>query len=109
MNLFVFIKNIGIVPVSYTHLDVYKRQAMKSADKDFILKVANEKFEKKKWKDAIALYERLSNLVAGTDDAANVVYNSAYANYYDKNYKLAGHQFKKMCIRDSSCSSTTRN
>ena len=72
--------------------------AMKSADKDFILKIANQKFEKKKWKDAIALYERLSNLVAGTDDAPNVVYNSAYANYYDKNYKLAGHQFKNFAV-----------
>lgn len=73
-------------------------KAMKSADKDFILKVANEKFEKKKWRDAITLYERLSNLVAGTDDAPNVVYNSAYANYYDKNYKLAGHQFKNFSV-----------
>lgn len=72
--------------------------AMKSADKAYILKVANEKFEKKKWSDAIALYERLTNLVAGTDDAANVVYNSAYANYYDKNYKLAGHQFKNFAV-----------
>lgn len=73
-------------------------KAMKSADKDFILKVANEKFEKKKWTDALALYERLSNLVAGTDDAPNVIYNSAYANYYDKNYKLAGHQFKNFVV-----------
>lgn len=73
-------------------------RAMKSADKDFILKIANQKFEKKKWSDAIALYERLSNLVAGTDDAPNVVYNSAYANYYDKNYKLAGHQFKNFAV-----------
>lgn len=72
--------------------------AMKSADKDYIMKVANEKFEKKKWADAIALYERLTNLVAGTDDAADVVYNSAYANYYDKNYKLAGHQFKNFAV-----------
>lgn len=72
--------------------------ALRSADKDFILKVANEKFEKKKWQDAIALYERLSNLVAGTDDAPNVVFNSAYANYYDKQYKLAGHQFKKFSV-----------
>ncbi len=72
--------------------------AMKSADKEFILKVANEKFEKKKWTDALSLYERLSNLVAGTDDAPNVVYNSAYANYYDKNYKLAGHQFKNFAV-----------
>lgn len=72
--------------------------AMKSADKDFILKVANEKYEKKKWTDAITLYERLTNLVAGTDDAAEVVFKSAYANYYDKNYKLAGHQFKNFAV-----------
>lgn len=75
-----------------------QERAMKSADKDFILKVANENFAKKKWSNALALYERLSNLVAGTDDAANVVYNSAYANYYDKNYKLAGHQFKNFAV-----------
>lgn len=73
-------------------------RALKSADKDYILKVANENFEKKKWADALALYERLSNLVAGTDDAPNVVYNSAYANYYDKNFKLAGHQFKNFAV-----------
>ncbi|WP_417428382.1 outer membrane protein assembly factor BamD [Halpernia sp.] len=73
-------------------------QAMKSADKAFILKVANENFAKKKWKDALALYDRLPNLVAGTDDAPNVVFNSAYANYYDKNYKLAGHQFKNFSV-----------
>ena len=73
-------------------------QAMKSADKDFILKVANEKFAKKKWTDALALYDRLPNLVAGTDDAPNVVINSAYANYYDKNYRLAANQFKNFVI-----------
>ncbi|SHK12084.1 outer membrane protein assembly factor BamD [Epilithonimonas mollis] len=73
-------------------------RAMKSADKDFILKVANEKFAKKKWADALALYDRLPNLVAGTDDAPNVVFNSAYANYYDKNYRLAANQFKNFTI-----------
>ena len=72
--------------------------ALQSADKNLILKVANQKFEKKKWGDAIALYERLTNLVAGTDDAPNVVFNSAYANYYDKNYKLAGYQFKNFAV-----------
>lgn len=72
--------------------------ALQSADKEFMLRVANEKFEKKKWQDALALYERLSNLVAGTDDAPNVVFNSAYANYYDRNYKLAGYQFKNFAI-----------
>ncbi|MDF2551562.1 MAG: bamD [Chryseobacterium sp.] len=73
-------------------------KAMKSADKNFILKAANENFAKKKWKNALALYDRLPNLVAGTDDAPNVVFNSAYANYYDKNYKLAGHQFKNFAV-----------
>lgn len=73
-------------------------RAMKSADKDFILKVANEKFAKKKWSDAIALYERVSNLVIGTDDFPNVGFNSAYANYYDKNYKIAANQFKNFAF-----------
>ena len=94
-------KKFLIITLAFFALSACNRQqdlALKSADKDYILKVANEKFEKKKWKDALALYERLSNLVAGTDDAANVVYNSAYANYYDENYKLAGHQFKNFSV-----------
>ena len=73
-------------------------QAMKSADKKLILQVADEKFAQKKWKDALALYERLPNLVAGTDDAPHVLFNSAYANYYDQQYRLAGHQFKNFSV-----------
>ncbi|KEY18152.1 outer membrane protein assembly factor BamD [Kaistella antarctica] len=94
-------KKYLIIALAFFALSACNRQqdlALKSADKDYILKIANEKFEKKKWKDALSLYERLSNLVAGTDDAPNVVYNSAYANYYDKNYKLAGHQFKNFSV-----------
>ncbi|AKK72391.1 outer membrane protein assembly factor BamD [Chryseobacterium gallinarum] len=75
-----------------------QERAMKSADKDYILKVANENFAKKKWKNALALYDRLANLVAGTDDFPNVGFNTAYANYYDKSYKLAGHQFKNFAV-----------
>lgn len=52
----------------------------------------------KKWKNALALYDRLANLVAGTDDFPNVGFNTAYANYYDKNFKLAGHQFKNFAV-----------
>lgn len=75
-----------------------QEKAMKSADKNFILKVANEKFAKKKWRDALSLYDRLSNLVAGTDDYPNVLYNQAYANYYDKAYRVAGAQFKSFSV-----------
>ena len=69
-------------------------QAMKSADKNFILETANEYYAQKKWRQALSLYDRLPNLVAGTDDGPNVLFNSAYANYYQKSYRLAGHQFK---------------
>lgn len=69
-------------------------EAMKSADKNLILQTANEYFAQKKWTNALALYDRLPNLVAGTDDAPNVVFNSAYANYYQNSYRLAGYQFK---------------
>lgn len=73
-------------------------KAMKSADKELIIKTANDYFAKKKWSKALGLYERVTNLVSGTDEMANVIYNSAYANYYDKNYKLAGYQFKNFAV-----------
>ena len=73
-------------------------EAMKSADKNFILETANDYFAKKKWTEAIALYERLPNLVAGTEDAKTVIFNTAYANYYDKQYRVAGHHFKNFSV-----------
>lgn len=72
--------------------------AMKSTDKDVILTAANDFYAKKKWRQAIELYERLPKLVAGTDDAAEVGFKSAYANYYDKQYRLAAHQFKSFAV-----------
>ena len=90
-------KTFSILAIALVLLSCNKehRLAMASADKDYILKVANKEFEKKKWTDALALYERLTNLVAGTDDAPEVLYKSAFAEYYDKNYKLAGYHFKR--------------
>lgn len=76
-------------------------QAMKSADKKFILETANQYFAEKKWSNALALYDRLPNLVAGTDDYPNMLYNQAYANYYQKNYRVAGHQFKSFSVNFS--------
>lgn len=72
--------------------------AMKSADKNLILQTANEYFADKKWQQAITLYERLPNLVAGTEDAKTVIFNTAYANYYDKQYRVAGHHFKNFSV-----------
>lgn len=73
-------------------------KAMKSADKDLILQTANEYFANKKWQQAISLYERLQNLVAGTDDVKTVIFNTAYANYYDQQYRVAGHHFKNFSV-----------
>ncbi|WP_292009840.1 outer membrane protein assembly factor BamD [Chryseobacterium sp.] len=90
---------LGLLAVAViTACSSQQEKAMKSADKNYILKVANENFAKKNWKNALALYDRLANLVAGTDDFPNVGFNTAYANYYDKNYKLAGHQFKNFAV-----------
>ncbi|MDO5616218.1 MAG: outer membrane protein assembly factor BamD [Cruoricaptor ignavus] len=72
--------------------------AMKSADKELILNTANDYFAQKKWSQAISLYERLPNLVAGTDDARTVVFNTASAHYYDKQYRIAGHHFKNFSV-----------
>jgi outer membrane protein assembly factor BamD len=42
----------------------------------------------------LALYDRLANLVAGTDDFPNVGFNTAYANYYDKTINWQGISLK---------------
>ena len=74
--------------------------AMKSADKDVILKAADKYYEKKNWKQALALYDRLPNLLAGTDELADMSFKQAFANYYDRSYKLAGHQFKSFTVNN---------
>lgn len=40
-------------------------EAMKSADKNLILQTANEYYAAKKWKNALALYDRLPKDVSG--------------------------------------------
>lgn len=74
--------------------------AMKSADKDLIIKVADDMYAKKKWKQVLSLYEHVQNLVSGSEEASDILFKSAYANYYDKQYRLAGHQFKQFAIND---------
>jgi len=55
--------------------------AMKSADKEVILKAADKYYEKKNWKQALALYDRLPNLLAGTDELADMSYKQASRDY----------------------------
>lgn len=72
--------------------------AMKSSDKDLILQTANEFFAEGKWAFAVELYSRVAASFSGTEEAANILYNSAEANFQDKNYRLAAHQFKNFYV-----------
>lgn len=72
--------------------------AVKSTDKDLILKTANEFFAEGKWAYAVELYSKVASSFSGTEEAANILYNSAEANFQDKNYRLAAHQFKNFYV-----------
>lgn len=72
--------------------------AIKSTDKVFILETANELYENGKWAQAIDLYSKIASAFSGTEDATNILYNSAQANFNDKNFRLAAHQFKNFYI-----------
>ncbi|HLV24563.1 MAG TPA: outer membrane protein assembly factor BamD [Moheibacter sp.] len=73
-------------------------KAMKSSDKDYILQVANELYDEGKWASAIELYQKVSSAFSGTEQAADIAYKQADANFQDKNYRLAAHQFKTFYI-----------
>ena len=72
--------------------------AMKSSDKELILQTANELYEQGKWAYAIELYGKVASAYSGTEQAADIAYNTADANYNDENYRLAAHQFKTFYI-----------
>jgi len=73
-------------------------KAMKSSDKDLILQTANELYEEGKWAFAIELYNKVASAFSGTEYAADISYKIADANYQDRNYRLAAHQFKTFYI-----------
>lgn len=69
-------------------------KAMKSKDPEFILNAADQLYEAEKWPYAIELYRKVASAYAGTQEAEEIAYKSAYANFNDKNYPLAAQQFK---------------
>lgn len=94
-------KKIGIlIVVVMLAVSCNKRYeaAMKSTDKDLILQTANEFFAEGKWAYAVELYSRVAASFSGTEEAANILYNSAEANFQDRNYRLAAHQFKNFYV-----------
>jgi len=89
---------IGIVLLVLVSCNRRYEAAMKSSDKDFILQAANELYEKGKWPFAIELYNKVASAFSGTEQAADISYKIADANYQDRNYRLAAHQFKTFYI-----------
>lgn len=90
-------KKAGILLFTLVVLSACNRRmesALKSSDKDYILQVANEFYDEGKWANAIDLYSKISASFSGTEEGTDIAFKQADANYQDKNYRLAGHQFK---------------
>ncbi|WP_395092491.1 outer membrane protein assembly factor BamD [Vaginella massiliensis] len=73
-------------------------QAMKSSDKEEIFEIATELYEQGKYDLALELYGRISTSFVGTEKAADIAYNTAYANFNEKDYPMAGHLFKNFSV-----------
>jgi len=83
-----------LVGASLSSCNKAYNKAMKSTDKDEIYTLATELYNNGKYLQAIELYDRVSTSFVGTDQAADIAYNTADAHFKDSNFKLAGHLFK---------------
>ncbi len=85
-----------ILALSSCHREFEK--ALKSDNPTHVLEVADKLYDQGKWSYAIQLYDRVKPNFVGTEKAEAIAYKSAYANYKDKNYRLAAGQFKNFFI-----------
>jgi len=85
---------IVLVGLALSSCNKEYNRAMKSTDKDEIFTIANQLYQDGKYTQALELYDRISTSFVGTEQAADIAYNTAEANFKDENYKLAGHLFK---------------
>jgi outer membrane protein assembly factor BamD len=93
---------IVLVATSLASCNKTYNKAMKSTDKDEIFTLATELYEKDKYTQAIELYERVSTSFVGTEQAADIAYNTANAHFKDQNFKLSGHLFKSFANSNPS-------
>ena len=69
-------------------------KVLKSKDYNYKLKVADEYYGKKDYRDAQTLYEELYPIFKGTDKFEELYYKDAYCFYYMKDYLNAENFFK---------------
>ncbi|MFV0237448.1 MAG: outer membrane protein assembly factor BamD [Flavobacteriales bacterium] len=69
-------------------------KAMRSNDKELIIKAAESFHERGKYRQASELLRRATPMVLGTPDAKRVLYLAAQNSFEDKNYLLSAVRFK---------------
>lgn len=67
---------------------------LKSADYDYKLKKANELYVKKKYSQAVLVYEDVFPVLKGTPQFEDMYYKYAFSHYYLKDYLNAENLFK---------------
>jgi outer membrane protein assembly factor BamD len=69
-------------------------KVLKSKDYNYKLKMADEYYAHKKYKNAEELYVELFSVFKGTDKFEELYYKYAYCSFYEKNYPDAENLFK---------------
>jgi outer membrane protein assembly factor BamD len=88
----VFVVFISIIALASCNNKFNK--VMRSKDYAYKLKKADEYYDKKKYRNAEALYVELFPVFKGTDKFENLYYRYAYCSYYQENYSEAGVLYK---------------
>ncbi|WP_121966121.1 outer membrane protein assembly factor BamD [Myroides sp. N17-2] len=70
------------------------QKALKTEDNEYKKEVANQFFEKKKYRNAIRLYEQLESIYRANPKAEDMFFNFAMATYMTKDYELSAPRFK---------------
>lgn len=69
-------------------------KAFKSNDVTYIISRADDFISQKRYSEALDLYERAAPMARGSENARELAYKTAMANFYNKNYTLSAYQFK---------------
>jgi outer membrane protein assembly factor BamD len=91
LRLLLFISFVSVLGISCTSKF---GKILKSNDYEYKLKMANQYFDKKKYKYAEQLYIELFPVLKGTDKFEELYYKYAYCALYQKNYEDAENLFK---------------
>jgi len=91
------IKFVFILLVATTALSSCSKYAKleKVTDADVLLAAANDYYDKKEYRKAAELYERILPSLSGSSDAEEVSFRVGMANYLAGNYLLSDYHFRR--------------